>query len=303
MKLAPRDASRFFAKPEAGRAGVLIFGVDAMRVALKRQELIANLVGPEGEAEMRLTRIPGADLRKDPALLADAIKAQGFFPGPRVAFVEEATDGLAKIIAAAMGDWAEGDATVVATAGNLTPKSALRKYFEGHRNAYAAGIYDDPPTRAEIEAELAKAGLAQVSPEAMTEIAALSRALDPGDFRQTVEKLALQAGRCRAGQPGRCRRLCARGERICDRRRAARHRGGKPAEIGPLIHRLGTKAGEPVALCIAATRHFRTLHLAACDPEGPAKGSRGPGPFQIARPDDPAGAELGARDWSRRWRC
>ena len=94
MKLSPRDAPRFFAKPETGRAGVLIFGADAMRVALKRQELIANLVGPEGEAEMRLTRIPASDLRKDPALLADAIKAQGFFPGPRVAFVEDAADGL-----------------------------------------------------------------------------------------------------------------------------------------------------------------------------------------------------------------
>ena len=273
MKLAPRDASRFFAKPEAGRAGVLIFGVDAMRVALKRQELIANLVGPEGEAEMRLTRIPGADLRKDPALLADAIKAQGFFPGPRVAFVEEATDGLAKIIAAAMGDWAEGDATVVATAGNLTPKSALRKYFEGHRNAYAAGIYDDPPTRAEIEAELARAGLAQVSPEAMTEIAALSRALDPGDFRQTVEKLSLyKLGDAAPVSPADVDACApAASESATDDVLHATAEG-KPAEIGPLIHRLGTKAGEPVALCIAATRHFRTLHLAACDPEGPAKG-------------------------------
>jgi DNA polymerase III subunit delta len=40
----------------------------------------------------------GGDLRKDGSLLLDAIKAVGFFPGPRVAFVEEATDGLAETV-------------------------------------------------------------------------------------------------------------------------------------------------------------------------------------------------------------
>lgn len=108
MKLSPRDASRYFSKPEAHRTGALIFGVDAMRVALKRQELIENLIGPQGEEEMRLTRIPASDLRKDPAMLSDAIKAQGFFPpGPRVAFVEEATEAVAKQILPALEDWQE----------------------------------------------------------------------------------------------------------------------------------------------------------------------------------------------------
>ena len=57
------------------------------------------LIGPDGPGEMRLTRMSGAELRKDGSLLLDAIKAVGFFPGPRVAFVEEATDGLADSIA------------------------------------------------------------------------------------------------------------------------------------------------------------------------------------------------------------
>ncbi|PIE07445.1 MAG: DNA polymerase III subunit delta [Rhodobacterales bacterium] len=273
MKLAPRDAPRFFAKPDRACAGVLIFGADPMRVALKRQQLIANLIGPEGEAEMRLTRMSGADLRSDPAMLADAIKAQGFFPGPRVAFVEEATDGLTKLIKPALETWAEGDAMVVLTAGNLTPRSSLRKYFETHGNAYAAGIYDDPPSRAEIETELAKAGLTQVSPEAMTEIVALSTALDPGDFRQTIEKLSLY----KLNDPGPLTPAdidaCAPASTEAatdDLLHAVAE--GRPADLGPLLHRLEAQGTLPVTLCIAATRHFRTLHLAAADPEGPAKG-------------------------------
>ena len=273
MKLSPRDAPRFFARPEAGRAGVLIFGTDAMRVALKRQELIANLVGPKADEEMRLTRIPGSELRKVPALLSDAIKAQGFFPGPRVAFVEEATDTLAKTVTAALDDWQEGDATVIVTAGSLTPRSALRKYFEGHRNAYAIGIYDDPPTKVEIEADLAKAGLTRIDPEAMTDILGLSRALDPGDFRQTVEKLSLyMLGEAGAVTPADVLAVAPASTEADTDEVLHAAAEGRAGELGPLLSRLEAQGVQPVGLCIAATRHFRTLFAAASDPGGAAQG-------------------------------
>ena len=112
MKLAGSAAGNYFRKPDPTHSALLIFGADPMRVADKRQQVIQALVGPQGEEEMRLARINAVDLRKDPALLGDAIKAQGFFPGHRVAFVEDATDGLAKIVETALSDWQEGDAQV-----------------------------------------------------------------------------------------------------------------------------------------------------------------------------------------------
>ncbi|MBC7736493.1 MAG: DNA polymerase III subunit delta, partial [Candidatus Saccharibacteria bacterium] len=154
MKLAGPDANRYLAKPDAARPGLLVFGADAMRVALKRQEVIAALIGPKGESEMRLTRLPGAALRKNGALLRDAIKAMGFFPGPRVVFVEDATDTCADALLAALRDWRAGDAVIVVTAGNLTPKSALKTLMEKHPTAVCIGLYDDPPTREEVEALL-----------------------------------------------------------------------------------------------------------------------------------------------------
>ncbi len=63
------------------------------------------MLGPSAEEEMRLSRIPAADLRKDPALLMDAVKAVGFFPGPRAAFVEDANDSVTPAILQAMDDW------------------------------------------------------------------------------------------------------------------------------------------------------------------------------------------------------
>jgi DNA polymerase III subunit delta len=271
MKLSGPAAARYFARPEPNRAGLLIHGADPMRVALKRQEVIAALIGPEGEAEMRLTRIPAGDLRKDPALVQDALKAQGFFPGPRVAFVEDAGDAAAPVLTEALAEWRSGDATLVVSAGTLTKASALKKLFEDHANAYAAGIYDDPPTREEIEATLSRAGLTHIDREAMTDLMALARELDPGDFRQTTEKIALyKHGDPTALSPAEvaaCAPLTIEAE-VDDVLNAVAE--AQAGAVGPLMRRLEGQGVAPVTLCIGALRHFRALHAAASDPGGPA---------------------------------
>lgn len=273
MKLSTRDAPAYFRKPDPVKTGLLIYGSDAMRVALRRQEVIKALIGPEGEEEMRLARIPAADLRKDPALLSDAIKAQGFFPGPRAAFVEDAGDGLADTIAAALSDWKDGDAQVIVTAGQLAAKSRLRKLFEEHPNAYATGIYDDPPSREEIEAALSAAGLRNIPSDAMGALTALSRQIDPGDFRQTLEKIALyKLGDDTPLTPDEIALSAPASIEagIDDVLNIAAE--GKPQEIGPVLRRLEAQGVGAVALCIGATRHFRTLHTVASDPGGPGSG-------------------------------
>jgi DNA polymerase-3 subunit delta len=273
MKLSPRDATTYFDRPDPARAGLLIYGGDAMRVALKRQQVIAALIGPTGEAEMRLDRIPGAELRRDKALLSDAVRASGFFPGTRVAFVEDAGDAAADVIAGALDDWRDSDAVIVVTAGALTPRSALRKLFEGHKNAFAAAIYDDPPSRAEIEAALRSAGLRDIAPEAMTAIGDLARDLDPGDFRQFLEKLGLY----KLGDPAplspddiaACAPASTEAE-VDDLLHAVAE--AEAARIGPLLRRLEAQGVLPVTLYITAQRHFRALHTAASDPKGAGAG-------------------------------
>ncbi len=274
MKLSPRDAQAYFAKPDPKAMGLLIYGADAMRVAIKRQDVLEKILGPGADEEMRLTRIPASELRSDKALLSDAIKAVGFFPGPRVAFVEDAADGLAPVIAEALKNWQPGDAQVVVTAAKqLAAKSALRKLFEGHKQAYAIGIYDDPPSRQEIEETLAKAGVKQIDREAANELATLATQIDPGDFRQTVEKLALY----KLNDP-----TSVRSEDIAACAPATIEAGmddiinaaaeGRVAEIGPLMQKLLGQGVLPVGLCINTLRHFRTLYLAASHPHGAPAG-------------------------------
>ena len=274
MKLSTRNAPAYFAKPDETSTGLLIYGADAMRVALRRQEVIKALIGPGGEDEMRLTRIPAAELRKDTALLADAVKARSFFPGRHVAYVEDAGDGLADTIAAALAGWSEGDAQIIVTAGSLPARSKLRGIFESHENAYATGIYDDPPSRAEIEAALKAVGLTNISADAMSSLTELSRVLDPGEFRQTLEKIALyKSGDETPLAPDEVALSCPSSVEagIDDVLNVATD--GKTHEVGPVLRRLEAQGTTPVSLCIGATRHFRRLHQVAADPRGPGAGA------------------------------
>ena len=273
MILRGAEASRYFAKPDPARAGLLIFGADPMRVAIARQDVIAALIGKDGEVEMRLTRIAAADLRKDPALLLDALKAQGFFPGPRVALLEDAGDALMPLVEATLKDWRPGDAQLIVTAGGLTGKSTLKKLFETRPDVYCAGLYDDPPTREDIEAALKKAGLTAIDRDAMGDLTTLARAIDPGDFRQTLEKIALYKwGDATALTPTEVALMAPATieAELDDLLNAVAD--GRSAAIGPLLRRLEGQGTNPVSLCIGALRHFRTLHSASADPGGPASG-------------------------------
>jgi len=273
MKLSPRDAPAYFQNPDPSKAGLLIFGADPMRIAARRQQVILALVGAEGEAEMRLSRHSGADLRKDPSLINDALKAQGFFPGPRVVFVEEATDGLAKIFSAALSDWATGDAQLVVTAGPLTAKSPLRKAFEAARNAFSVGIYDDPPNRGEVEDMVKSVGVSVSDGDVFDSILALSRSLDPGDFRQTLEKIRLYKFNDTSPLTVPEVLLCAPGSMEAGQDQLLNVvADGRDDLIAPLLSRLYSQGVTPVGLCITATRHFRTLFAIGSDPSGATSG-------------------------------
>ena len=273
MILKGAEIGRYLARPDPTRPALLIYGQDAMRVAQKRAEAIKALVGPGAEEEMRLTRMAGADLRKDPAALLDAVKAVGFFPGQRVVLVDDTPDAAAPAVSAAIAEWKSGDAVIVVAAGGLAKSSALRKLFEPHPAAAVAPIYDDPPGEDEIARWLNDAGLREVPRDAMRDLTALSRALDPGDFRQTVEKIGLyKHGDDTPLTPAEIAALApatieAEVDDLIDCVAE-----GRAKDFGGLMRRIEGQGIAPVTLCIAALRHFRALHSGASDPGGPGAG-------------------------------
>lgn len=241
-----------------------------MRVAARRQQLIRALIGPEGEAEMRLTRLAPADLREGGGRLADEVRALGFFAGRRVVWLEGGGDAQTGACKTVLEGWREGDAALVVTAGALAARSSLRKLFEQHDAARAVPIYDDPPDRAEVEALLAASGLA-LSREAETALHALAQALEPGDLRQTLDKLAIY--KIGDDEPLSAEEVAMLAPATMEAATNDLVDAAADAELdrlGPLFRRIEAQGASPVSICIAATRHFRTLLAAASDPAGPA---------------------------------
>ena len=273
MKLTAQEVSRYLKKPDPKHAGILLFGADAMRVALNRQDLIAVLIGPDGNSEMRLTRIAAAELRKDPTNVMDAMRASGFFAGPRVVFIEDATDAATQVLTAALADWAEGDAQIIVSGGNLTAKSSLRKLFEANRTTLCIGFYDTPPSKGEISALLTAAGLHNLHPQSFGDIETLAKALDPGDFRQFIEKISLYKWGDETPLTGdeilalAPATIEAEVDEVIN---ATANR--QAAQVGLLLRRLEGQGVNAVSLCIGAVRHFRTLHLVSSDPNGAVAG-------------------------------
>jgi len=218
MKLSTRDANAYFARPDPTKTGLLIYGGDAMRVALKRQEFLKALLGKDAEEEMRLTRIQAAELRREPALLMDAIKAVGFFPGPRAAFVEDANDNIERMLA---------------------------------------------------DAQL------QPEPDAMAALSDLARAVDPGDFRQTLEKITLykmnDATPLTVDDVAACAPTSTEAD-VDDILHVVAE--ARARDIGPVMAKLQAQGVNAVTLTIMAIRHFRTLYRIAANPGGPVYGVR-----------------------------
>lgn len=273
MKVNARDASAFFAKPHRQKPAVLLYGMDAMRVAIKRKEVLEAWLGPNAAEDMRLMTVSAADLRKSPSLLIDEMKSIGFFPGPRAVWVEGGGDGITGAVQEALKEWKEGDATILVTAGQLAPASKLRKFFEKTPLGLCIAIYDDPPSIQEVQKILADAGLPPPPSDVMRDVMAMADLLDPGDFRQFAQKLALYKLSDDTPLSAADLEACAPSSQdadLDDMIHAVAE--GRAAQIGPMLGALRTQGISPVRIAMGLERHFRMLHAAASDPEGAAAG-------------------------------
>jgi DNA polymerase-3 subunit delta len=292
MIVKPAAFARLLAARDPALAAILICGEDPMRVALRRHEAVAARIGPQGEAEMRLTRLPAAEVRRDGALLTDALRERGFFPGPRAVLLEDATDTLTEAVTAALRDWRPGDAQLIVTAGGLTGKSTLKRLFDTRPDLAGLTLYDDPPGREEIAAELARAGIGALAAGAAEELEALARLLEPGDFRQTLDKIALYKWQDAA--PLTLTEIAALAPQTVETEvdaAVAAAADRRPADLARLLRRIEAQGVGAVTLAIAALRHFRTLQALAADSGG--------GAAQRLRWSDRETMQRQARAWRR----
>src|SRR5690242_18090661 len=142
MKVAAGQVDGFLRRPDAQIRAVLLFGPDAGLVR-ERADLLARSVCPDLKDPFRVAEVTGAAAASDPARLADEMASISLMGGRRVIRLREAMDGAVRAVENALA--APGDALLVAEAGELPGRSALRKLFENGPEAAAIGCYADSP--------------------------------------------------------------------------------------------------------------------------------------------------------------
>ena len=195
MKASAAQLERLLRDPDFAFA--LFFGPDHGLIRERADALAARIV-EDADDPFRTVVLNGAALKRDPARLADEAAALSFTGGRRVVRVEDADDDAAKflepLIAHTNSQPPGPAAFVVVEAGELRPRSELRRLFEGAPTAAAVGCYADDATTLEpmIAEILARDGLTAGADAIAYLVENLGS--DRQVSRREIEKLALFMG-------------------------------------------------------------------------------------------------------------
>lgn len=261
MKLSGAAAARFPSAPDKALAGALIYGEDGAEVSARRDRLRDALLGGAAEADLLLTRLDAGEVRREPALILDAMKARGFFSGRQVVTLDNATDGLAGAIEAALGEAGREDAFLIVTAGALQKRSKLRAVFEAARNAAAAPVYSDAGGPEALRLMMDEQGLERAEDGAMALLQTYAAGMDSGTMRDFLRRLALY----RFDEPGPLReadvRACAPDALSADIDSLLDNvLLGAAERLSPGLRRIETQGEGAVTVALAAQRRFADLH-------------------------------------------
>jgi len=262
MKIQPARSDAFLAAPEASVRAVLLYGPDAGLVRERAERLCRSAV-EDLRDPFRVVELGPAELRAEPARLADEAAQLSLAGGRRVVRVREAGDSAAEALGAFL-EAPMGDALVVVEAGDLPRRSKLVALFEEAPNAAAIACYldDEQALSAIVRASLREAGLA-IAADALDYLVTHLGG-DRLATRRELEKLVLYMGA--AGGEVRLEDVeAAVGDSaehsLEDAVLAAAE--GEAALVGRALERAFAQGETPVGAIRSAQRHFQRLHLAA----------------------------------------
>ncbi len=261
MKIAAGRIEKFLRASDRGVVFVLVYGPDNGLVNERAIALVKAVAGSLSDP-FRVSDLPAAALKGDPARLADEASAQSMTGGRRAVRLSDATDGITAIVAAYLED-AKGDSLIVAEAGALGPRSSLRRLAEKLPNAAAIACYaDDGRSLSQVIGETLKdrglTATADVRAYLATHLGSDRRVT-----RAELDKLALYVGDAKS--------ITLEDAQACVGDNAATSLDAISYAVGSAdqegldraLHRAFLEGVHPVAILRAVIRHFQKLHYAA----------------------------------------
>lgn len=268
MILKGRDIDGFLAAPRPEVLAVLFYGPDAGRVSERAKGLVTKVAG-DSEDPFAVVELNRREIAEDPRRLADELSAIPMSGGRPVVRLRDAGDDTAGHLAD--GIPLEGDSgLLVVEAGDLPPRSALRKLFEGHDRAAAIACYldDERSLPALIKSVLAESNLTATADA----LALLVRSMGADRLvtRQELDKLVHYMGGSTDGDGNR-REVALEDVRACVGDSAEvtlddlafAVAAGDMARLEMSLERAQSTGAQPVSLLRAVSRHFQRLHQAA----------------------------------------
>jgi len=269
VKLARHAIEQFLNAPEARFCAALIFGRDEGLVR-ERAEHLARAIVADAADPFRIAVLDAAELRQDPARLADEAAAIAMGGGRRLIRLLNANDQIADALAGFLKAPA-GDGFVLVTAGDLGPRSRLRKAFEAAEHGAAIACYPDEGRALEalIVETLAAHDLA-VAPDALAYLTG-HLGSDRMVSRGELEKLALYKSGGTAADDAPAHEVTLADAMACvgDSAAVALDRAVDAALLGDArgldiaLQRVLTSGTSPITVIRALARRLQRLDLAA----------------------------------------
>ncbi|MEO9970645.1 MAG: DNA polymerase III subunit delta [Hyphomonadaceae bacterium] len=175
MKFAGPQANKFCSKPDSKIWACLLFGSDGGVISDQVLTLCTSLSAKHSDPE--IIRLSDDEIRKEPALLFDALEAVSLLGYERIIRVQTTGEKIAKLLleAIAMGE-ADPDrfaAKLIISAGPLAKRSKLRSTIEAARHAAALHFFDDETADiAELARNKLRADKVEIEDEALAMFAA-----------------------------------------------------------------------------------------------------------------------------------
>lgn len=266
MKIAANRIDGFIAKPDPACRAALIYGPDDGLVRERAETLIETIAGSRDDP-FRVSRLDARTLDADPARLGDEAASLSLGGGRRVVHVDHATDRLAEALKEILGSAGQdGDAMafVVVEAGELGPRSDLRRLFEVKSAAVAVlpcYLDEGPGLRRIINQTLEKHGVKATGAalDYLTDHLGADRKMT----RAETEKLALYVGK--GGEADLDAAMACVGDSAArgldDLVFAAA--GGRQRDLDRILQRLFFEGTGAITVLRAANLHFQRLHFAS----------------------------------------
>ncbi|MBT3396411.1 MAG: DNA polymerase III subunit delta [Alphaproteobacteria bacterium] len=197
MKLKTNEIEGFIRAPQT--SCVLVYGPDVGLAAERAQTMMTGVLGPNLDP-FRLSEPTAQAIASDPALLMDEAAAISLTGGRRVVRVQRAGDAVTAAFKPLLESRGKSnqdgeESLVIVEAGDLSPRSTLRKAFESaKKNAIAIPCYVEDGYKLEAVIAEALRDHGHGVDHGVTAFLAESLGSDRAITRRELEKLSLYVG-------------------------------------------------------------------------------------------------------------